>query len=1580
MSASAIKEKLSAGISAYDKNELENLISEIVDLLQETTKKETSSNDEITELFDALIYNGFVKIFAEKIDKDFFFEYGNYLLKSENIPDKLIHNYLDVFRRSEFLEKIYNERKWDKLIEDLIRKSNFNVRELFYQRANYYGQKVLFRTLEGKKQYEYSWDETKKRVEQYSKALRTLLSEYNADVKVAFLLENSLDMAWLDLACLTSGIVNIMIPANSVPEHIEFIINQAEAKVAFVANEKQLAKIKQIRNKLKTLDKIVLLSGTSIDKDVLSFEQFLSLAKTYNGENDFYARKKITSDSLATIMYTSGTTGEPKGITFSHMNIVYKRFCRAMAIPFLGDGDRYLSFLPLFHTFGRYLELMGSIFWGAEYTFMENPSVETMIENMNTVKPTIFISIPKKWIQLYEAINELVNIELDDEEEIEAAVKSVTGGKLRFGLSAAGYLPPEIFIFFQKYGVQLMSGFGMTEATGGITMTPLGEYRENSLGKALPGIELKLAEDGELLIRGAYVTPGYFKKENETFDAEGWLHTGDIMKQDEKGFIEIIDRKKEIYKNIKGETIAPQKIENHFRNFDLVKQVFLVGDHMPFNTVLIYPNYDAELLKTHDYSKEELNEIFSSIVETVNKFLAPFERIVDFRLIERPFTLEEGELTPKGTYKRRVIEKHFDEVIKTMYLKQFTSLKINGTEIRIPNWFLREKGKLSGDAYIENNFIKLKNEDKVLHVEKFDENKYRIGDFLYKIEGDKIDLQPFLTNPIYWVGNKNLFDFCGETIFQWYRNREPEKNIEFVSSLRVIENADEYAAKLKELHVGGEKSLYGLNIAVTLLQSFKEESQVNAVNYLKFLSSDDALPIYKIVKDILARPQITAFINVRRKLLKAALHIFSADNLDKLLEKYFEANYDILNDEVIVTLVEQKSKNILKIIEALLKDTVEKFNDAEFEKTPLPSLFKFLEVFVAHHPTSYIAIRRILVQYKLQSENEKIRNAAAQTRENIRLNFRKWLGQNQRLAVDVETGEEYSWDNVLIFEEMINENDKERMQKAIYETPLVREAIFFFSSGVIIRLDDILPGGIWISFLKDFPTHTVYRVSVQTRFHGAFNFTINVNKTLEHERVSLEGDWLIVACSAVSGQILADKFGGYWEKYELWTEEYNPNETVGHYIERMAKRNDEKTREILYNIWGFFVWNATTAIVNFAKMTKYRFRLNNVALDNFIIPAHDYQTGTRIVSIEDRTRYVNEAELIIHFFNNFIIPALEKYPFLERSSIANYIYSGVISALGEKDGIEFLNKFKAGITCSEILNEKEKEIVLEKLEEFLQKISEGSFIPKRLYFAIKRFRRWKKINPDASLEAQAEMLNELYTTYRLDDVEKEYPETRAKFYFETCFTESTDELKKALHQIIKLQHERKIKRRDTLLMISEIKAKYELSDKEKYFLARISYSHLKPQDEAEILRIAADGTAKENLVVQFFDHDGNPFIIRRPVSPKEISRLHRMFLDANLMVSFRAEHQFLVAVSQRGFIIGGLFYKPLDTKTVYMDKIVVADAYRRKGISDILMKEFFNRMKNENYEYVTTGFFRPEYFYKFGFVVERKYSGLAKKL
>ncbi|MBZ0199535.1 MAG: AMP-binding protein, partial [Ignavibacteriaceae bacterium] len=907
-----IRDKLLAGKASFETDDENVLYTDFTNALKTITDEnlfnETPDLSEIVcGIFDESVNAQLSKNLMAFMPVDIFFLFGEYLNRQNSAFNKnLIHSYLDNFRYSRFLNKIYDDGRWGKLVEELIRKSNFNFNVLFTRHTKEYQGKTLFKVITNQTTTDYSWSECNKIIKKYSSAFINILSEVDApDSMVSFLLENDLDTALLDLACLTSGIVNVMIPANSVSQHIEFILNQTKSPVVVVFDDKQLVKIKSVRKELKYLKKIILLKGTSTDDMVVTFKDFVDGSKHI--EPEFLSTYKINRsiDDLASIMYTSGTTGEPKGIMFSNMNIVYKRFCRAMAIPAIGDEDRFLAYLPLYHTFGRWLEMTGTIFWGAEYAFMENPSIESMLLNMQLVKPTIFISIPKKWNQVYEAITNRVDIEVDDEQKIYETVLELTGGHLRWGLSAAGFLPPDVFKFFQRYKIELMSGFGMTEATGGITMTPPNKYIPNSLGKELPGIEIKIADDGELWIRGAYVMLGYFdQKYEETFLEGGWVPTGDVMKIDEQGFIEIIDRKKEIYKNVKGETITPQRIENFFRDFENVKQVFLAGDHRPFNTVLIFPNFETENNLLKRMTNEQKQSYFSSLIVTVNNFLAPFERIVDFRIIDRAFSEELGELTPKGTFKRRNIEKNFEVLIEQMYAKDHTSLYIEEIEIRIPNWFLREQGCLSGDIikYEEGITLPKLNRNLIISVQQSDRSLVFIGDFIYRMQTYYIDFQTLLINPLFWIGNKGLLNFTGEGIFQWYRQHSGEEKLSFYAPTGEIINSNNEKELLAEFLGKKEYSMTGLNTAILLLQSHLPEETKIAIKYLQLLLEVETLAVSKIALSILYRPAMSSDINVRREMFISCLKIVNGNSFKELLELYLEYDYDLLNEIVITSI------------------------------------------------------------------------------------------------------------------------------------------------------------------------------------------------------------------------------------------------------------------------------------------------------------------------------------------------------------------------------------------------------------------------------------------------------------------------------------------------------------------------------------------------------------------------------------------------------------------------------------------------------------------------------------------------------
>ncbi len=1585
-----LRNKILSGRSALDENQLQEIGKEFNELIFAVREnnlfgKNKELEKTVLEIFSAAIPSQIAPTLMSKTDTTNYFRFGEFLMEANKEKEnknlkKLIFQYLNLFRLPEFLKKIYDERKWDNLIYELIKTSNFTVRELFEQRLTDYENKTLFNVLRGKVKNPYTWKEIDEVVKEYRKALIGLLSDLNpSEPKVAFLMENSLIMVELDLTCLTSGVVNIMIPANSVPQHIEFILNQTKAEIVFASNEKQLSKIKSIKNDVPHLRKVILIEGSSAEEWVITLNEFLEYSKYYSTDKENELIAPVKTNSLATIMYTSGTTGEPKGIMFSQMNIVYKRFCRAMALPEIGEQDRFLSYLPLYHTFGRWLEMMGSIFWAASYSFMENPSLETMLENMQMVRPTIFISIPKKWIQLYEYIGSKVNIELDDELLIKNTVKETTGGSLRWGLSAAGYLPSEIFRFFQKNGIELMSGFGMTEATGGITMTPPGEYIPDSLGKALPGIEIKVAEDGELLIRGPYVMMGYYNSESP-FDGEGWFPTGDIMKEDENGFIEIIDRKKEIYKNIKGETIAPQRIENYFRDFENIKQVFLVGDHRPFNTVLIYPDYEMKDSMLKKMSDQELKDYFASAIVSVNKFLAPFERIVDFRIIDRPFAAEYGELTPKGTYKRRVIEKNFKDVIDEMYTKNHTIVFVDNIEIRVPNWFLREKGCLSTDIIADENGIAIPKLHLHLTVKKIESNNvFRIGDYDYKIDSKRIELQELLTNPLYWCGNKNLFQFAGENLIQWQRQYIPENTISIYDSgtFGTFDDADK--TNLSTIINGHEKSLEGIHYAVLHLRNESFEIAEKGLEYFSYILTDETDKLFRIALHFVELPFLVKNIECRRKLFRSAIPKIKTETFYKLLRLHLEYDANFLVPELNQAIIEEsKGKENLETLEKIIFEEVEKCSKKNVVKPSIEALFDLITRYGIRHPARYSEIRRLLASIEIRKDFNKLAGLAARSRNKLKKGFRNWLGQNESVAIDVETGEEYEWKDVIILEETIPDDLKERIIAGITECPVLREAVFHFSQGIIIRLDNILPGGIWVSMISNNEIKATFRVTIQTRLHGSFELLLTLNKGLTPSEVKKEIRWLIIAGTKHYANELVEDFGGYYKKYDLWTQKYLPGNTVAKIMERELRRHEKASEERLYHLWPYFVWNASAAYVNFWQLTENKLILANPTIKNFIIPSHDYQTGTRIVSLSEKKTFTSFTNFFKNFYVRFIKETENMYPFVHRDSIWNYVFSGVINAKGEKEGLEIIGLFGRELKKTKIPPEMDN--VMEKLQLFLNTVEEFGYIPKRLYFAIKRFHRWFKLNKDAALEAQASMLYELYDTYNLSDVEKAYPETRARFFLETCFADSSDELKNMLRELIKKEKEGDISQEQVLSDISKMQNELKLTEKEAYFLTRLSYPYLKPSDTAKLLKIKEEGSQTADLVVQLEDYDGNPYIIRKPISPKEISRLHNLFLEANLQVHFRPEHQFLVALSERGYLIGGLFYVQKNEEAVHMEKIVVANPYRRKGISEGLMNEFFNRLIVEKVKYVTTGFFRPEYFYRFGFKIEKKYSGLVKIL
>jgi len=556
----------------------------------------------------------------------------------------------------------------------------------------------------------------------------------NKGDNVAIMSQTRAEWTWSDIAILSCGAHSVPIYPTLSPSEIQYLLQNSDAVGIIVENPAQLAKILSISALPKLLRFVVLLDGT-IDKlddhlRILSWQDLLKDGEVYlpNHPDDLNSRiASVQPFDLASIVYTSGTTGIPKGAMLLHSTIF--AVCKGIseAVEFKRD-DVLLSFLPLSHVYERVGGQFFSIYQGLVIAYAE--SMEKVPQNMVEVHPTVLNAVPRFYEKAYQRIqleirnlpkaqqylirwalalgkraakySNLPNNEKAIAEHIYRAELRVAdrlvfsrirrrfGGRLRIMVSGAAPLSHEVHSFFDTIGLKIVEGYGLTEtAAPAICNTPE-DNRPGTVGKPLPGVQIKLAEDGEIMVKGPTVFAGYYKNEEATLEAfeDGWFLTGDIGEIDKDGYIRIKDRKKDIIITAGGKHIAPQRIENLFRGDHLISQILVYGDRRKYITALITLNRDSVLsfaranqieFKTYNELLENpliLQEIEFS-VKAKNGDLANFEQIKKFKILENDFSLETNELTPTFKIKRKVITQHYQQILDNFYDAE--DLELEGT-------------------------------------------------------------------------------------------------------------------------------------------------------------------------------------------------------------------------------------------------------------------------------------------------------------------------------------------------------------------------------------------------------------------------------------------------------------------------------------------------------------------------------------------------------------------------------------------------------------------------------------------------------------------------------------------------------------------------------------------------------------------------------------------------------------------------------------------------------------------------------------------------------------------------------------
>ena len=593
------------------------------------------------------------------------------------------------------------------------------IPELYKHLTDEYGPKAthgIFKQKIKGKYEDISYELFKEKTELLANGLASL--GVKRGNKVAIIGENRPEWVYSDMAILGLGAVDVPIYPISTAETIEFILNNSESVGIIVSNQFHLNKVLKIRENLKTLKFIIVMNEIELDgvDSVYLFKNILETGEKFREENPSHFSDNISlckEDDLCTIIYTSGTTGEPKGVLLTHKNIM-SNVMAVFEIIDINKDDIFLSFLPLCHIFERMAGYYTALTSGGQIAYAE--SIEKVSINLIEVKPTVMTAVPRLFERIYSKIKKGVDASPEKKQKIFnwaisvgleyrklektengvpvglklkhkvadklvfSKIREKTGGRLKFFISGGAALARELGEFFEAVGILILEGYGLTESSPVIAVNRPYNYKFGTVGQTMPGVEIKIASDGEILAYGPNIMKGYYKNKEETEKTlkDGWLHTGDVGVFDSEGFLMITDRKKSLFKTTGGKYIAPTPIENLFLGSKYIDQFIIIGDRRMFITALIVPDFEAlkEYADAHRISYKDpveltkMKQIYEMLEKDLGQFqrkLAGYEKVRKFTILDKPFSIEGGEMTPSLKLKRKVIENRYSHLIEEMY-------------------------------------------------------------------------------------------------------------------------------------------------------------------------------------------------------------------------------------------------------------------------------------------------------------------------------------------------------------------------------------------------------------------------------------------------------------------------------------------------------------------------------------------------------------------------------------------------------------------------------------------------------------------------------------------------------------------------------------------------------------------------------------------------------------------------------------------------------------------------------------------------------------------------------------------------
>ncbi len=1484
--------------------------------------------------------------------------------------------------RRPFLQAVGSDEaraRWAEAALRLIRSADYPLLEMFRFREAAHPDKALFRDVSGSGPVDWTYAQVGRKTRELAAALFHLAAAEGPGrpLRVAILADNSVETACLDLACLFHDILDAPLNTHFSLDNLVDIFDRLDVTLAATDTPARRLVLEKVRERTARPFRILALDPAAADfgRGGPFLGELCKQLGQAEIEAHLRARRRLALNEVATVLFTSGSTGRPKGVSFSGYNLVAKRFARAAALPDVGEDEVFLCFLPFYHTFGRFLEMLGSIYWGGTYVASGNPSPERLISLFPRVKPTGFISVPVRWAQLHELCLEAVEAAGPGADE-RAVLRGIVGPDLRWGLSAAGYLDPKVFRFFERHGIALSSGCGMTEGTGGITMTPPGPYVDNTHGLPLPGIEAGLSEEGELRIRGAYVAryledapPGGIVPFPDQPGGRDWLATGDVFAVLPNGYYRIVDRIKDIYKNNRGETVAPLKVESKFAGVPGIKRTFLVGDGRPFNVLFIVPDYsDAVLRAALDADGER--EYYRRIVGAANLDLAPYERVVSFSVLDRDFEQARGELTAKGSYNRKRIEAGFAEEIEALYRKSYVELERDGWRIRLPHWFFRDLGVLEDEIFFVGGFLFDSSRKAMLPLE-LDAGTGRrlIGDLEYLVEGPVIDLGLFARQPRLWFGNPALAAFCpcrsgwdvptegvGEQVFLPASRNRIYAAEDIGGPSRVREEG------LVRAHKIASRALFGpgpeARSALAEGEALLDEPDLRVA------------PLLRSRLECLARhPEEAVRCDAYRILLLDELN----PGYGRALTSFVQSGRSFLNEASIEAIASSplgpERFDALRRRMAVYRETLDWSGEgAAAARDQFLRILRLFLDFARYHPEYYRPVRAELASWALLRADAALsRNAVSRLGE-LDSDYEGWLERRLRPLTPGE------WADRLAFDDGMTEAEIGGFKRVLTDPTFLSQSIGLLYGREGFDPRDIAAAGVWVSRLPDYDRRPNARVRIRTASGEAFDLRL-VAMDLGGMRQENETMFLHLAiANSPLGEPILPRSGRLRPDLGavaiLYSSELNLWERL-----RLRDGDAEPERSVLGpGRWGALAVAGMTAFFKAWKFSGGRIIPGLPAPTN-VMAAEGGGRPAMIHSLAGWRPYEGPLSLVRPLVRGFFLKTAAHYSWLAGRQDARWLFEACYEALGYAEASEFFERLAEALAADPLAGP-DGVPLLTSLRAYLAEFRSHYMIPLPAVNAVRSYKEWELRNPMAGPAAREAMVLEAYGRFRLD----RYPETaRYYLYRQTYFAGAETAVLAAFDKLLGRMAQDIAAPAVRFAELSELQAAIA-DEADRTVFAKMVFPRAAAGRRLDIRPFGEDKVKQVIVRSTLSDRKGESYSFAETFDPAEIGQLYRLFYLENFPKTISQQDRHYVLRDARERVVGGLCFRRMSSTASYIDGIVVASALKGRGLGAAMLEEFGQRMGADGITVILTHFYLPGFFLHEGFRIDKRWGSLVREL